>query len=821
MTLSHRDFQEMLENLPGALIVTDPGGKIIEANEETLKLLGYEEDDLVGTYLEEIVSRDVPVFPTGNTESLAGREEPLETLFISNHGTEIRAKIQSKSVTIENEERLMISIREIPPRESEKKGMKKEGEGLRETEDDLPHYFNELGDAVFITKIGGENHGKILDVNPEAIKQTGYSREELVGMNIGEDLAIEPPDMGYEEVDEKLARDETVTFTEKKKSKDGEEYWTEVMVTPIDYKGEKASLSLNRDITERKEMEDKLKESEKKFRNYWENAPVGSFLLDENGNFRGVNPVVTEITGYSREKLLGMHFSEIITSEALDSAVEAFERLLNQGEMRTETTFLRKDGTERQMVVNAVEASKNRYLAFTLDVTKRKEAERKLERSKERLEAAMEAGNLAWWKMELPSGKVSFSDMKVEMLGYSPEKFEHYEDFTELIHPEEHDEAMSAMQAHLDGEKEKYEVEYRIRKKDGGYKWFRDVGSLSTDEGEQKVVTGVVVDIDERKEAELSLDVQRAKLKKLHDAVDRFQQCKSEDELFNVAVNATRNILDFDNCVFYRAEEDNLVPISATEDMELEGIPTLNLDEGLVGQTFQKSQSIMGDDLQKGERSCAIKSDLRGYLSVPMGNVGVFQAGSMEKGAFKEGDLELAEILAGHLYEEVKRISLEEKLQQQAIRDPLTGLYNRRYFNETLTKEVQQAERYDKPLAFLMIDINKFKEINDRYSHQTGDEVLQEVADLLKENFRDADTVVRYGGDEFLVMMPETNGGVTNALNRLKEELDRWNEQSDLLDFPLILAIGVSHWTPDQERDVEVALKEADKKMYEDKRENG
>ncbi len=116
-----------------------------------------------------------------------------------------------------------------------------------------------------------------------------------------------------------------------------------------------------------------------------------------------------------------------------------------------------------------------------------------------------------------------------------------------------------------------------------------------------------------------------------------------------------------------------------------------------------------------------------------------------------------------------------------------------------------------------MTDINRFKEINDRYSHQRGDQVLIEVANLLKENVRSADTVIRYGGDEFLVMMPETDGGVEATVNRLKDELASWNEQTDLLDFPLTLAMGIAHWAPEQDRDVESALKEADTRMYEDK----
>ncbi|MBS3817832.1 MAG: PAS domain-containing sensor histidine kinase [Candidatus Thermoplasmatota archaeon] len=129
----------------------------------------------------------------------------------------------------------------------------------------------------------------------------------------------------------------------------------------------------------------------------------------------------------------------------------------------------------------------------------REELEEELQIYKERLEDAMETGNLAWWEMELPSGEIQFNDRKAEMLGYPPEKFEHYTDFTDIIHPEDHDRAMKAMKDHLEGKEKRYEVEYRIEKDNGEYKWFRDVGSITEEEGEYKKVTGIVIDIDERK----------------------------------------------------------------------------------------------------------------------------------------------------------------------------------------------------------------------------------------------------------------------------------------------------------------------------------
>jgi len=334
---------------------------------------------------------------------------------------------------------------------------------------------------------------------------------------------------------------------------------------------------------------------------------------------------------------------------------------------------------------------------------------------------------------------------------------------------------------------------------------------------EEKRILVSIRNITKRKQAEEMLQIERKRLKQLHDAVDRFQSCQMENDLYNTTLEVTKEVLGFDISIIYVYRQEKLIPAAATE-LSVNDLPVYGNDEALAGKTLQEGKTIWGDDLMEIDVAEPEDPDLRSFMSVPIGNLGVFQASSKKVGVFTRADIELAEILAGHLNEEIKRIRLEEELRHQAVRDHLTGIYNRRYFNEILSKEVEKAIRYDRPLTFVMVDVNRFKEINDRHSHHTGDQILQEVAKLLQSNVRSADTVIRYGGDEFLIMMPETNGNSLNLRFRLKKQLAQWNENSDLLDCPLTLAIGMSHWNPQQNRDVEEALKEADKKMYEDKK---
>ena len=166
-----------------------------------------------------------------------------------------------------------------------------------------------------------------------------------------------------------------------------------------------------------------------------------------------------------------------------------------------------------------------------------------------------------------------------------------------------------------------------------------------------------------------------------------------------------------------------------------------------------------------------------------------------------------------------RRISLKlkDQMEKKALKDPLTGLYNKRYFNEIINKEAKRADRYGHPIAFCMMDMNNFKKVNDTYTHLIGDEVLREISQLLKENTRESDILIRYGGDEFLLIMPETNGEAMNAVERLNEKLSIWNKETDIIDFPINIAFGHSHWLPNGEKCVEEALEEADRNMYKNK----
>jgi diguanylate cyclase (GGDEF)-like protein len=169
------------------------------------------------------------------------------------------------------------------------------------------------------------------------------------------------------------------------------------------------------------------------------------------------------------------------------------------------------------------------------------------------------------------------------------------------------------------------------------------------------------------------------------------------------------------------------------------------------------------------------------------------------------------------LREQVISATLQNQIiEQQSFTDPLTEIYNRRSLDDIASRFISHARRRRSALTFLMVDADKFKQINTRFGHLTGDFVLAEIAGMLKDSIRGSDAVVRYGGDEFLILLSDTTAtGAGNVINRINERLREWNDSDHLEKMRLTLSIGVAEWKDGDSLDE--LLDRADRLMYEEK----
>ena len=177
-----------------------------------------------------------------------------------------------------------------------------------------------------------------------------------------------------------------------------------------------------------------------------------------------------------------------------------------------------------------------------------------------------------------------------------------------------------------------------------------------------------------------------------------------------------------------------------------------------------------------------------------------------------EGNLRTAnETLTGSLAE-ISELHL--RLQQQAIRDPLTGLYNRRYLDEMLERELARAKRDGYPISLAMIDLDHFKQVNDTYGHTAGDEVLKALGTLLQAHAREGDIPCRYGGEEFVLVLPRM------SLNVARQRGEQWREAFGAqkvrhgdLDICVTMSIGLATY-PDHGATAESLIVSADRALY-------
>lgn len=206
-------------------------------------------------------------------------------------------------------------------------------------------------------------------------------------------------------------------------------------------------------------------------------------------------------------------------------------------------------------------------------------------------------------------------------------------------------------------------------------------------------------------------------------------------------------------------------------------------------------------------------------LSMPLaGSDGNFSAIWVEEDAaspFDEYTLEKARIIAGNANLALLNAERFRRAQEKAFRDDVTDLYNARYLNEALHRELHRAGRYGQPLSILFLDVDRFKQVNDCYGHLVGSQMLREIAELLTQCVRQVDTVARFGGDEFTIVLVDTGlDGACSVAERIRQAIEKrdFSVAGEQL-LHVSISIGVATF-PQHAQSQEVLLDLADRAMY-------
>jgi diguanylate cyclase (GGDEF)-like protein len=233
--------------------------------------------------------------------------------------------------------------------------------------------------------------------------------------------------------------------------------------------------------------------------------------------------------------------------------------------------------------------------------------------------------------------------------------------------------------------------------------------------------------------------------------------------------------------VFQDAEQT--LSIVATYGYPLSLVEHLRIQpgEGILGRAFQAGRPFIGD-ADEQPHSPRLRYRTKSFMVIPILAGGqrlavIALTDRADGGAFEQRDFEVARMFAGVTAPALTRERVSrtfDELSRTATIDPVTGLFNRRYFESRILGEVERARRQHQDLALLMIDIDDFKRVNDTKGHLEGDRTLREVAELLRQNVRIFDVCARYGGEEFAIVMPSATTSVaTQVAERIRGQIER------------------------------------------------
>jgi diguanylate cyclase (GGDEF)-like protein/PAS domain S-box-containing protein len=395
----------------------------------------------------------------------------------------------------------------------------------------------------------------------------------------------------------------------------------------------------------------------------------------------------------------------------------------------------------------------------------REATESKYRRLVERLPAIVymaELGETGAWRYVSPQIE--------SILGFSPEEWMADPELWEKrIHPQDRERVIAEERTVVATKVTTPPTDYRMIARDGRVVWVLDDALLVNDPDGGVYWHGVLYDITDRKRVEMELELRAAQ----QAAVARIGEHALEGvelaDLMNRAVSAAAEYLkvDFASILELHQEQDAFV-MRAGVGWPEDSVGTLTMpagEESHAGFTLERGSAVTVQDWAAEQRfekpplpdRTEPRSGMAVIIEGPERPFGVLELQSSTFRAFSSDDVNFAQSLANILADAIERAAAEEEIRRQAVHDPLTRLPNRVLFLDRLAHALAQSRRRRTTVAVLFLDLDHFKLINDSLGHTAGDELLTAVAPRLKETLRPGDTVARFGGDEFGILVEDLN----------------------------------------------------------------
>ncbi|MCK8825291.1 PAS domain S-box protein [Fuchsiella alkaliacetigena] len=658
-------------------------------------------------------------------------------------------------------------------------------------------------------------------VNRAHAEFLGFSRTELKGRDLEELFGKQEDKRIIFENERVFADKEVVRVQDWLEDAEGESRLISINKYPkLSKSGEvEYVVCAAKDVTEYNRAQEKLS-------SLIENSSDLLAIINKQGQFTYLSSSIAEILAYQPQELLGTSSFELVHPDDLSIVEKHLDQIIvdQEANLVFECRCQHRDGNWRLLEIIVSNQLTNPAIEGIVinarDITIRKKMEEKLLIRNKALESSLSGITIT----DLEGTLIYVNESFLKMWNYdSFQQVLGKKDTHLWVREEQSQEVIKALK-----DEGTWVGELLAKRQDGSEFWVQLLANIVHNEaGEPSCIMASYMDITQRENARRELKQEKNKIERLHKVASQMGTFHCKDDVYQLTIEAAENILDFNVCLLGIDESGRLV-VKATSDPQgnTSNCCYLSKDKGLAGATFRKKESFLVKDVREVKESILnvdeviketesfickqVEAEYRSALSVPIAEFGVFQVCAKEVAAFDEEDLKLTELLISHVISALNRIESEEEIRYISFHDDLTGLYNRNYFNEELERH-NSARKL--PLSIIIGDVNGLKLANDAFGHQVGDQLLIKMADILENCSRQEDLVARWGGDEFVMLLPNTS---EEAAQKVCARIRRACEEAEA--DPIKPSIGLGYATKNStEQDIDEIFSIADNRMYKNK----
>jgi len=792
------------------MMILDPDLRIQWANQKAVDMVNEDPDKLVGRRCYQALRgrrsscEECPVLETIRTEEMQETDIKAPNGLYQN----IRSyPLYSQEGDLEGIAVMGLDISKRKQKELEREEKKRFLELLTDNMFDLVSITDLQGNIEF----AGQSH-EIL----------GYDPDSLIGKNVLD--MVHPKDKLFikEELDKFLHSQNNGHKVEYRCVRDENAYiWLETIAKIIDderLNGPKILFS-TRDITVRKWSE----EQDRFLSTLIENMYDSVIVTDSSFRITYINKSSEELYGYTLEEIKGLTaFAFHADPNAREIQKELYEAVISGESYVGEGIKQRKDGSTfvcEFRVMPLLDSSGHIYahVGIQRDVTERKHAEEALQRSENYYRTIFETSGSAIFILEEDMTISEVNSNFEELMGCSRLEVNGKETALGFAHPED-ESTVAEYHALRRSNPSAAPRQYEIRMKTSQGAKMDTCVSVDMIPGTSKSVVSII-DITERKRTERIL---QARLRLME-----YSLTHSFTEILSATVNEAEAITESRIGFHHLLHPDQKTVAckvwstrTISEECSVEKSRSHHsADNGGVWMDCVRTrQAVVHNDYASLPHKRGLPrghSPIVREMVVPVykGNTIVAMLGVANKPSdYTDADIEAVSLLADLARDITERKQMEERLRELSVRDSLTGLYNRNFFEEEMER---LADGRYSPVGIVVCDLDGLKFVNDTLGHQSGDQLLLKVADLLRDNFRNSDIIARIGGDEFAILFAETDWQMVELmLQRLHQAVQDYNSADP--EIPISLSVGHA----EGERtgpDMHALFREADNRMYRDK----